>query len=295
MDDKITFSIIVFNGDFVLKQVLESIYPFAYKIVIAEGPVGFWVNKGHTTSADDTNKILDEFPDPEKKIEIIHGQFKEKTEMCQAWFKLVPKDTDYVWCVDGDEVYKQSDIKKVINLLEKEKPSTVGFQSNTFFGGFDHIMTGFERRHSFKRILKYVPGCEYVNHRPPTICVNGKEPKGAHIKGEELFKRTGVEMYHYSYLSPKMVHDKIKYYEQSVIKTGDCIPGYFKGVWLRWVCNPKERKQIEDTYNGVHEFRPQIRGAARTAPFTGSHPEVIQRDMKQLKEKFYTQLKLYVG
>ena len=65
---KIAFGMIVFEGDYVLKQCLEQVYPFASQILIAEGPVSFWQKQGRTTSTDETNKILDEFPDPENKI-----------------------------------------------------------------------------------------------------------------------------------------------------------------------------------------------------------------------------------
>ena len=77
---KIAFGMIVFEGDYVLKECLESIYPFASQILIAEGPVTFWQQQGRTTSLDDTNVILENFPDPENKIKIVHGQFKEKDE-----------------------------------------------------------------------------------------------------------------------------------------------------------------------------------------------------------------------
>ena len=77
---KIAFGMIVFEGDYVLKQCLEQVYPFASQILIAEGPVSYWQRQGRTTSLDDTNKILDEFPDPENKIKIVHGQFNEKDD-----------------------------------------------------------------------------------------------------------------------------------------------------------------------------------------------------------------------
>ena len=43
---KIAFGIIVFNGNYVLKETLESIYPYANQILIAEGPVQFWQDEG---------------------------------------------------------------------------------------------------------------------------------------------------------------------------------------------------------------------------------------------------------
>ena len=105
---------IVFEGDYVLKECLESIYPYATQILIAEGPVEFWQSQGRTTSTDKTNEILENFPDPENKISIVHGQFSEKDEQCNAYMQFLKDDIDYLWEVDSDEVYKKSDIEKVI-------------------------------------------------------------------------------------------------------------------------------------------------------------------------------------
>ena len=64
---KIAFGMIIFNGNHVLNETLESIYPYANQILIAEGPVQFWQDEGYTTSTDGTNEVLDNFPDPENK------------------------------------------------------------------------------------------------------------------------------------------------------------------------------------------------------------------------------------
>lgn len=289
---KITFGIIVLNSDFFLKQVLESIYPYAHKICIAEGPVEWWQQQGIKHSIDDTNKILRLFPDPENKINIVHGQYKEKHEQCQAWFSMVPDDTDYVFCVDADEIH--ADIPKIIDFLQKEQPASVGFKSNSFFGGFDHIIGGFEQDHSFKRILKYEKGCLYRTHRQPTLSLNGKDIQGKDITGMQLYNATGLEMWHGSYVSPQMVYDKIRYYEGAVISPGQCIENYFRALWINWVLNPENRSEIEQKYNGVQEFTPTSRGACFTLQFKGAHPAVIKKYMPELEAKFKQQLQTFL-
>ena len=77
---KIAFGMIVFEGDYVLKECLEQVYPYADQILISEGPVEYWQRQGRTTSLDKTNDILNNFSDPLNKIKIIHGQFKEKDD-----------------------------------------------------------------------------------------------------------------------------------------------------------------------------------------------------------------------
>lgn len=287
---KIAFGMIVFNTDAVLKQCLEAIYPYAHKICIAEGPVKWWQDQGFDHSTDGTIDIINNFPDHEDKIAFINNKYKDKHEQCRAWFNMIPADTDYVWCVDADEIHEN--IPKVIEFLEKENPTSVGFQSNTFFGGFDHILNGFEREHSFKRILKYERGCEYETHRPPSLSLNGKRIQGKDISGKELYQDTGVEMFHYSYVFPYMVQDKIRFYESAIIKQGQCIPNYFTDVWMKWVNGTStDRKHIENRWQGVHEFHPASRGKCFPVEFNGEHPDIIKRDMIELKKVFDKQLK----
>ncbi len=102
---KVVFCMIVFNSDFVLGEVLRSILPFAHKVIIVEGPVKYW--QENTIQKDETRVILSIFKGHEK-IKVIDGQWKEKTEMCQAFMPHVPEDTDYIWCIDADEVFIQS-------------------------------------------------------------------------------------------------------------------------------------------------------------------------------------------
>jgi hypothetical protein len=292
---KITVGIIVFNGDFFLKQVLESVYPWAHAICIAEGPVNYFVQRGIKKSTDETMDIILNFLDPHKKIRRVHGSYTEKDDQCRAWFRKVPDDTDYVFCVDADEIHSGYPIDTLIRFLEKHNPTSVGFKSASFYGGFDRILGGFERDHSFKRILKYVKGCEYRTHRQPTLSLNGNDIAGKDILGNQLYDETGIEMWHGSYVSPKGVYEKIQYYENAVISKGNCIPNYFKEVYLPWVTgNDLVKQEIENKHGGVHEFLyPNARQECRTMPFTGQHPEVILKAMPELQDKFMKQLKIY--
>ena len=81
---KLAFGMIVFEGDYVLRECLESVYPYATQILIAEGPVKYWQSQGRISSTDNTNDILDNFPDPENKIKVIHSHINTK--------KFYPRD-----------------------------------------------------------------------------------------------------------------------------------------------------------------------------------------------------------
>lgn len=288
---KIAFGIIVFNGDFVLKQVLETIYPYANQILISEGPVGFWKSQGFLTSTDKTNQILQEFKDPENKIKIVHGQFNEKDDQCNAYIKFLSEDNDYIWNIDCDEVFKPNEIETIIDLIEKNQFTSVGFKSLSFYGGFDFYLTGFEENAEFIRIRKVYPGSTWLTHRPPTI----KHKEGIitlpekHLDFNVLSNDYGIRMYHYSYVFPRQVSEKVKYYASF---NAGIINDYFHEVFLNWVKgNQNVRNSIEDKYNGVHEWLPYRRGSCRTTKFLGKHPDIIIRDMEILQKEFESQLR----
>ena len=291
---KITFGMIVLNGDQVLEETLASVYPYAHQILIAEGPVGYWQQQGYTTSVDGTNEILENFPDPDNKIKIVHSQYLEKDDQCNAYMEFLDDETDYIWNLDCDEVFKPEDIEKVINLLETERYTSVGFKSVTFYGGFDKCLGGFEEGAEFMRIRKVYPGSYWATHRPPTIAHKVDNPwPEKHLNFDELAEKHGVRMYHYSYVFPDQVFNKLKYYKE-YLSGNNCIDNYFQEVYLPWVLGNEEQKnEIEDRYRGVHEFKPSYRGVCRTKDFEGEHPEIIKANMEKLKQKFNNQLSKY--
>ncbi len=274
---KLTFGMIVFEGDYVLKECLEQIYPFANKIVIAEGPVKFWQDRGRRTSTDRTNEILKNFPDPENKISITHGQYEEKDEQCNAYMEMIDPDTDYLWMIDSDEIYKGKDIQETISFLKRESPTSVGVRSCSFYGGFEQYLTGFElKKDNFIRIFKYEPGCSWLTHRPPTIKYRSNQNL-KHVDSDTFFNQTGVMMYHYSYVFDRQVKNKVEYYEAKVSRF-KCIENYYENVFQPWKSgNYIDKLLIENKFNGVHEWKPQFRGPCKTEKFLGTHPAAIQR------------------
>ena len=291
---KITFGMIVFNGDQVLEEAIASVYPYAHQILVAEGPVGYWQGQGYATSMDNTNDILDNFPDPDKKIKIVHSRYLEKDDQCNAYMEFLDDETDYIWNLDCDEVFKPEDIEKVINLLETERYTSVGFKSLSFYGGFDRYLTGFEENAEFMRIRKVYPGSYWQTHRPPTIAhkINDPWPE-KHLDFNKLADEHGVRMYHYSYVFPDQVFNKLKYYEEHLNKN-HCIKNYFNEIYLPWVTgNPDTKAEIEARYFGVHEWTPSSRGECYTSGFNGKHPEIINSNINKLKEKFNNQLLRY--
>ena len=217
-------------------------------------------------------------------------------------------DIDYVWQIDSDEVYKKQDIEKIIQLMHNEKPTSIGVKSCSFYGGFRDYIGGFEEaRDNFLRIFKYEKGSTWLTHRPPTIQYPSAIVK-KHITSTELLELTdGAQMYHYSYVFPKQVKNKVEYYKDKV-SMNKCIDNYFKLVYLPWVLSynlsvsedAEKRKlgdqcqaAVEHNFNGVHEFKPEYRGDCYTARFIEAHPEAIRRDIHKLTNRYTLEFEKY--
>ena len=222
---KITFGIIVLNGEPFIRYNLRQIYSYAHQIIVIEGAVqsayDIATTDGH--SLDNTLEILKKFKateDPDDKLIIIttDGYWFEKDEMSQAYAKHATGD--FIWQVDIDEFYTEKDLKFVFDLL-KDRPeiTTISFKQISFWGGFDYISDGFYLRSGgemFHRVFKWGKGYKYISHRPPTI-VNEKHQNLRHIhwvNGNQLAEQ-GIFLYHYSLIFPKQAKEKSQYYSQA--------------------------------------------------------------------------------
>lgn len=288
---RICFTMTVFNGDYVLKQALESVYEFADQILISEGVVEHYRYQGHTTSTDRTNDILHSFPDPQNKIKILHGQYKEKDEQQNAVNPYI-KECDWMWFLACDEVFLKKDINVLLKTLEGSTYTGVGFKPYCFYGGLDSVAGGYDEIFDQIRMFKAYKGTKWSTHRS----LNVQHAKGIKVLPDNHLSNieTGkfMRMYHYCYTFPKQMQMKSDYYENS--KLGDkgwMIKDYFKEVYLRWVNgNDEVKKQVEDKYNGVHPFISERRPASRTYRFNDKHPESIEKDISNLKQIFKTEL-----
>jgi hypothetical protein len=284
---KVDFGMIVFNGDYVLRENLETIYPYANKIIITEGPVAHYQKMGFSGSTDSTIATIQSFPDPDKKIILIRGQWPEKDEMVSAQNQHYTGD--FVWHIDVDEIYRPEDIVKVFTYLDMHPECySMGFRLRSFFGGFDRYISGFEENWDTIRIQRIIPGKSvWATHRPPTMIwpLTGKTCKEM---GHVDFMATdamGIRIYHYCSVFPKQVKAKSEYYRawggQGII---DLWSLYVS--WMR-ASTDAEKVSIEQPTKGVQEWVPSRRGPAFTQPFTGEHPEAICKAMNTLKMRIH--------
>lgn len=229
---KITFGIIVLNGEPFTLYNLRSIYPFAHQIIVVEGACPAAQNSatfdGH--SKDGTLEILRQFKeqeDTENKVTIVTAEDEgyengfwpgEKDEQSKAYAKRVTGD--WLWQVDIDEFYRSEDILWICeHLLTQPDLSTVSFEQIQFWGGLNYHTNGWYLQYyggrEFHRLFRWKPGYQYISHRPPTV-VNEKKVDLRHLvwlRGKKL-ARHNIWLYHYSFLFPDQVEKKSNYYSR---------------------------------------------------------------------------------
>lgn len=274
---KLSFGMIVLNGEPFIKYNLDNIYQHAHEILIVEGAVSKFKHAstpdGHST--DNTINIIKEYPDPDNKIKLIQydGFWPEKDEMSNAYMERCTGD--YIWQLDVDEFYKPEAIEKVRAYLSDNPETTrVEVQTVNFWHGFKSIMRGASYcfgADKFRRIFKFEPGYRFKTHRPPTIIdTDGKECCGKHVlSADELLQRLNVFMFHYSYVFEGGVQAKADYYSR-MGWGGGCEDG---SIWAT-----KEWKRLSNPLR-IHlvDFPPSW-----IEPFNGEHPMVIKQMIRDI-------------
>ena len=222
---RITFGIIVLNGEPFLRYTLRALYPFAHEIIVVEGAVPGARNiataDGH--SLDSTITTLRDFKtheDPDDKLQIVtrEGFWTEKDEMSQAYAEQA--SGDYLWQVDVDEFYQPADMRAVLDMLWADPSITaVSFKTMTFWGAPDYRVESWYLRRGaavYHRLFKWGAAYRYVTHRPPTVVdARGQDLRDGHWLRAEALEARGIFMYHYSLLLPKQVLEKSAYYSRA--------------------------------------------------------------------------------
>jgi hypothetical protein len=276
---KISFGIIVLNGEPFTRYCLRALYPFAHEIIVVEGACRsaacIATPLGH--SQDGTLETLHRFKteeDPDDKIHVISKDifWGEKQVMCRAFAEKATGD--YLWQVDIDEFYRPEDMERIILMLQKHPDITsVSFEQIAFWGGFNYITDGYYLKcggNIFHRVFKWGPGFSYLGHRPPTVLDDKRRNMRLvnPLTAQENAKH-GIYLYHYSLLFPKHVLDKSKYY--------DAAPWAWCTGMTQWA--EQNYLELRDPFH-VHNVYLHTSWLKR---FKGQHPYQIQQLQADIK------------
>ena len=276
---KITFGIIVLNGEPFTKYCLRSLYPFAHEIIVVEGASEkasvISTPDGH--SKDGTLEALYQFKaeeDKEDKVKIItrDGFWSEKDEQSQAYARLATGN--YLWQVDIDEFYKPEDMQRIIQMLSDDPGITaMSFKIITFWGGFDYITDGWYLRRGaqiYHRLFKFGEGYKYITHRPPTVIdSSGRNLRGIKWVDGYALNRMGINLYHYSLAFPKQVFEKSAYYANLGYPQSDNM--------VKWAENDYMHLKNPFRVHNVHIHPSWLER------FRGTHPPEIYRFKKDVE------------
>jgi hypothetical protein len=268
---RISFGIIVLNGEPFVRYNLRSLYKFAYEIIVVEGAVNsayeLATEDGH--SIDGTLETLNQFKaeeDHEDKIQIVthNGFWNEKDEMSSAYAERA--SGDFLWQVDIDEFYKEKDMQVIVEMLADDPEiSAISFKTLTFWGGFNYLCDGWYLSRGaeiFHRLFRWGPGYKYVSHRPPQVhnAIGMDMHCGKWITSNQMVEKN-IFLYHYALVFPKQIKNKCNYYKNA-----------------QWVKREKMMDWADNSYfsikkpyrvHNVYEFPSWLER------FKGNHPEQI--------------------
>jgi len=271
---KISFCIIVCNGDDFIYECLESIYPHAHSICISEGATENWMNVHgweNPRSKDATIELIKKFKqelDVDNKLQCVikPNPYKNKLDQCNTYIDIIPPDTDYLWVIDSDELYLDDDVNNMKNILLENNYDYVEVFMDHFFKNINTIAIGGDGwgwNTPIGRIWKYSSGAQWQSHRPMTLITKD----GQNINKMNILhaNQHNIRCKHYSYMTDKQVKEKMMYYTKTF--NIDYINGWYKHVWLKWNINPS---YVESKYS----THPSC-GGGKTKSYNGIHPNVI--------------------
>lgn len=196
---------IVFNGDFLLEQVIENVLPVVDRYVVVEGATRRMKHiSNNGASTDRTNEILDKLARENPKLRVIHGTWLDKTEMCNAALELL--EPGLLWQIDADEVYHAEEMVKIMDWMDTHPQCTdVEFWGYHFFGGFKYHTVMEDGRWGnnppWRRLFRW-NGELWRSHTPPRL-----------ERNENILQRgdsasiAGM-LHHYGYCFPRQVLEK---------------------------------------------------------------------------------------
>ncbi len=283
---RITFGIIVLNGEPFTRYNLRSLYPFAHQIIVVEGasPHAACIAGPDGHSTDGTLEVLRRFKaeeDPEGKLQIVTAEDcghpngfwpGEKDEQSQAY--ATRATGDWLWQVDIDEFYRPEDMRTVLAMLRAD-PSITGasFRTLFFWGAPEYRVDGRYLRGTggvFHRLFRFGPGSKYVTHRPPTVVDDkGRDLRTGNWLSAEAMERQGVRLFHYALLFPKQVREKCLYYTEVFPDNSAQMQRWSQECFF----------ELKDPYR-VHNVYKYPSWLER---FTGSHPPEVLRMMHDIR------------
>ncbi|MFQ5462049.1 MAG: hypothetical protein ACE5E5_05415 [Phycisphaerae bacterium] len=261
---KLSFCMIVFNEALTLRANLAHLYPYAHEIIVCEGSVqALRRTAGVGARSDDgTIKLLQEFPDPDRKLRILQRDWIDKNEMAAAYAECATGDL--IWHVDADEFYDPHSLTAVPREFLDPQLTTLAVPMYVFWMSPDFVLAdvdGEQRWFCYARVLRRADGMS-ATHLPIRRIIAGhvdeqgmRRPRDARITG-----------WHYAWNDDARVRLKMQLYRRR--DANSTRADWLDAVWDRWTPDAP----AEAWPDGVHPSRLWRLWPRR---YEGRHPECV--------------------
>lgn len=250
---RITFGMIVLNGQPLLLYNLRSVYPFASQIVVIEGasPKAAHASTSDGHSIDGTLEARPAFKaneDPRNIVTIVTAEDEghpdgfwpgDKDEQSSAY--SLRATGDWLWQLDVDEFYRHDDMRRVCDYLRTHPQTTcVSFSIHQYWGGFDFLVDGgLFLSHNYagepwgaaRRIFRWGPGSKYTTHRPPTVTTSAGEVITERVLNITKKLRPHCYLFHYSMIFRHQFMQKGRYYDNHNWKHEDDVETRYRRLY----------------------------------------------------------------
>lgn len=181
--------------------------------------------------------------------------WEDKAEMRRSYCDYL-NPGDWMWLMDGDEVYKPNQIWEITNLMKKYE--CLYLNHWTFWNNINTRATEYWDEFAAERIVKWKEGYGYDKKNHLFVSCKGNLVKNI----VNTIESENKLFYHYSWIRPiEKIIQKQEYYKH---QTGNYRDNYINEVFLKWRENPDQVKE-------THPF-----GRGKWEVFKGIHPKQIQ-------------------
>lgn len=260
---KVTGCVIACNEEEFLQAAVESVDPIVDEWIFVIGgneyahKAGMCDKDGLPT--DNTLSIAKDLANNYNgKVIAPPGRlWKDKVEMRNAYAEQL-KPGDWMFMLDGDEVYKEEQLWRVTELMRDYEILIMQFW--LFWNDVNTIGTGNWAKYPQERVVRWHPGFNYKGKNHLHVAAyDGRLAKSIYPtwSGEQKM------FYHYSWVRPiEKIRQKLFYYKH---QSGNDNDRYVDNVFLKW------RETPELVRGRTHPM-----GGGDFESFEGIHPEGIQ-------------------
>lgn len=241
---------VVYDDDRWLRPMLESVLGEVSVLFVLVSDVP-WNGEPADNSA--TLRVIEEFPDPQKKIKLVNGHWASETEQRKAGYDLCAQaQVDYCFMVDADELYDPIVLRRMQKLAV----------DNPHVGCW--YMTCFTYWKSFRYRIDPPEG-----YRPPVFlkvgeCTLGERRWASAPVCANIPLTVGV-CHHMSYAR---TDDELKKKITTFSHADEVVGSWYENVWQRWDKDP--------ALENLHPVYPEVYKRAIPQPYEAL-PPVLQK------------------